>query len=295
MSRDDTTADDKAVVPYAVGYGKPPAERQFKAGKSGNPRGRPRKASVPQTRPVLGCSLEVDQVLLGEAYRTVTLREGDQPVTLTTVSAVYRSLALSGLKGNRLAAKAFVEQVEKAESRRRASVLELIDIAQTYKNDWSHAIEMAQQRGLAPPQIYPHPDDIVMGPDGLPMVVGPNTKAEQAHWEGLQARARKYDEAVRQALAGWKSKLKRDVQIQAFYFDDMVYDHRARLLMRLVAPDEATRRAHGYRRPSRSEFDAFHKASKATYRVHKELTEAERRKFIWEIERYERDLKGHRE
>ena len=33
----------KRPIDYEVGYGKPPAERQFQKGRSGNPNGRPRK------------------------------------------------------------------------------------------------------------------------------------------------------------------------------------------------------------------------------------------------------------
>lgn len=296
MSRDDPAGDKagsgQSVVPYEVGYSRPPAEHRFKKGTSGNPKGRPKGSKKPAAAipPALGDSLAVDLVLLGEAYRPVSLREGDQPVTMPMVSAVYRALAHAGLKGNRLAGKTFVGQVEKAESRRRAQAIEVIDIASKYKNDWSQAIDRARTLGIPEPEVYPHPDDIMIGPDGAPLFVGPRTAAEQAEWLSLEAEAKKADEEIREALAGWKSKRKRDAGYKRFYFDEMVHAHRIRLMMRTAAPDEATRRAHRYHQPHSDELRAIFAANKAKYRLHDELTEAERRIFVWEMERYERGL-----
>ena len=290
MSSDDVPASDKAVAPYTVGYGKPPAERRFKPGASGNPRGRPRKAQPSGPPPALCDSLAVDMVLLSEAYRTVTLREGDKPVTLTTVSAVFRSLALSGLKGNRLAAKTFVEHVEKAESRRLAQAIASVERAVAYKENWTDAIEFAQARGIRGPKIFPHPDDVVIGSDGAPEILGPSTAAEQADWEKMQARARVIDEVVQEALVAWRAKGKRAVEIKPFYFDEMVYEHRNRLMLRFSVPDEATRRAHRYRRPNRDDIMNFAAATKVEYRLYNDLTEAERNRFVWAMERYEREL-----
>ena len=39
---DDTDPSDAPADDYAVGYGRPPKSTQFKSGKSGNPRGRPK-------------------------------------------------------------------------------------------------------------------------------------------------------------------------------------------------------------------------------------------------------------
>lgn len=48
-------------------------------------------------------SQPANQMLLEEAYRTVAIREGDKVIELPVIKAVFRSLGVSAMKGNRLA------------------------------------------------------------------------------------------------------------------------------------------------------------------------------------------------
>jgi len=82
------SAKDKSAA-YEVGYGKPPVHTRFRKGQSGNPDGR-----TPCT-----ATARAKALLLEEACRTVTVREGDRTLALPAIQVVLRSqmsLALGG-------------------------------------------------------------------------------------------------------------------------------------------------------------------------------------------------------
>lgn len=271
-----------------VGYGRPPAAHAFKPGQSGNPKGRPRKPKTVPLPPAVSQTMASDMALLQEAYRPIQLREGETVMTLSMVSAVYRAMGVSALKGNRFAARTFAERVERAEARRRDGVLEIVETAAQYKHDWTDLFDDRAARGLPPLNVLPHPRDIVDGPDGMPYVVGPRTEQDQHHWEKLQARAAVSDSSIREELADLKFEGKQPYR--EFIFDDIVYEHRIRSMLRHAAPSPYTRRKLHYRRPTREDLEAFSAETKTRYRLFAELTEAERTAFIWEMERYESEL-----
>ena len=274
--------DDKALV----GYGRPPTEHRFKAGQSGNPRGRPRKTkAIAAPPPALTDSLAADLVLLGEADRPIKLHEGGSPTTLSTVSAVYRSMAVAAVKGNRFAQRTFTERVQQAEARRRQQAIEVVDIASKFKEAWTAVVKDAERRGIPAPTVRPHPADILEGRDGMPYVVGPANDPEAKHWAQLQARAVDADMSIRVGLADFKKKSMQ--KYEQFIFDDMVHEHRLRL-----APPRRSQSRHSphaqLSRPTVDEMQAFNQAMKARYRRFTELTASERKSFLWEVERYDR-------
>jgi hypothetical protein len=181
---DDNGAEEAppAQTAYAVGYAKPPAEHRFKKGRSGNPNGRPRKPKGPK-RPECDTQL-AKKYLLEEAYRPVTLREGDQLIQLPAIQAVFRAMGVSAMKGNRYAQRFLTELVQGVEAENRKSELEYLDVAITYKTNWERAIDQARELGEVEPQPIPHPDDIILDfVAGTATVCGPMTKEDKANWD----------------------------------------------------------------------------------------------------------------
>src|SRR5688572_20735743 len=102
MSENDKKAPPGA---YEVGYGKPPPHSRFRKGQSGNPTGRPRGMSRGRT----------SDLALKEAFRLVSVREGDKVTKMPAMQAVLRSLVAFAAKGSGPAQRALIELVRVAE------------------------------------------------------------------------------------------------------------------------------------------------------------------------------------
>lgn len=105
---------------YQVGYGKPPRHARFRPGVSGNPRGRPRGA----------CAGRADRLALKEIYRLITVREGEQTLTLPTIQAMMRQLGRIALKGNGPALRTYFGIVQAIEQRIAMQAVETADKSQ---------------------------------------------------------------------------------------------------------------------------------------------------------------------
>ncbi len=72
---------------YAVGYGKPPKNRQFQKGQSGNPDGRPKSSRNFQT------------ILVDELERPVVIKENGAKKTVTKKEVIIRQLINKAMSG----------------------------------------------------------------------------------------------------------------------------------------------------------------------------------------------------
>jgi|MDSW01.1.fsa_nt_gb hypothetical protein len=86
---------------YEIGYGKPPKSGQFKKGKSGNPKGRPKG-----TR---NLSADLKEEL---AMRIVT-KEGDRVQKLSKQRALVKTLTNKALNGDQRAIATLVKLIER--------------------------------------------------------------------------------------------------------------------------------------------------------------------------------------
>jgi hypothetical protein len=86
--------------PYEVGYGKPPPNRRFKKGVSGNPAGRPRGITPGRAM----------RLALKEIFRPVKIREGDRVTELSGFQVVMRQLMAQAAKGNGPSGRMLIEK-----------------------------------------------------------------------------------------------------------------------------------------------------------------------------------------
>jgi hypothetical protein len=225
MSAPEEEETGKLPVSYTVGYRRPPAEHRFRKGASGNPKGRPRGA---RNKPKIDTSLGMrgaEAYLREEAYRKVTLREGDKLIELPAIQAVFRAMGVSAMKGNRFAQRTLAEMITKVEHDDFTSRLDAFGTWVEYKREWSDAIERAQKAGIEPPRPIPHPDDVILDPhNGGVSFTGPLTKeARDRHDEALRRRAVAQEEVSYLAA---KYEETTDEQLKARYLDDWHFEQR---------------------------------------------------------------------
>jgi hypothetical protein len=139
---------------YEVGYGKPPVRTRFRKGQSGNPRG-----SIPKTQPWE----RTNQLMLEEAYRPVTVRDGDRTMRMPAIAAIFRSQLASGLKGNGPAQRASLRMIKAIESDHAAVKTEFLKVMIDYKAAAEREIARRAKLGIKDiSDIDPHPDDILI-------------------------------------------------------------------------------------------------------------------------------------
>jgi hypothetical protein len=172
---------------YEVGYGKPPVASRFQPGKSGNPGGRPRGAK--NKRPGLN-EERLKDIILDEAYREISVRDGARMVSIPMAQAIVRALAVNAAKGQHRAQRLFAEMLSRTESQNNALSDEWLETAITYKIEWERELERRERLGITdlPPPL-PHPDHVIIDlRAGTARVRGPSTKEELAQVEFFQQR-----------------------------------------------------------------------------------------------------------
>ncbi|WP_108816927.1 DUF5681 domain-containing protein [Loktanella sp. Alg231-35] len=178
----------QADKPYDVGFAKPPARTQFKPGQSGNPKGRPRGSK--NRRPALN-EERLKDIVLDEAYRNITVRDGDRNVSIPMAQAVVRAMAVNAAKGQHRAQRLFAEMLSSTERQNKQLADDWLSTAIEYKVEWERELHRRQALGITnlPPPL-PHPDQVKINMNtGLAHIEGPATKEQVAQvelWRGRQ-------------------------------------------------------------------------------------------------------------
>lgn len=143
---------------FTIG-GKPAVSGRFKKGKSGNPKGRPKKKAE-AARPSLA-DRPTDVQWLKRLYGTVSVRTAAGLTQMPFGEALIASMQAEALKGKRLHAKLIVDWMRDAETKAAESKVEFSDNLKILKQRHQHIIDEARQLNKPEPRLFPHPADII--------------------------------------------------------------------------------------------------------------------------------------
>ncbi len=165
---------------YEVGYGRPPAETQFRKGTSGNRNGRPpgRKqpeAAAPPT-PTAGRNA-LQQLIHDEINRPINLQENGETITLTAIQAAVRSVGIAAMKGRPHAQRAFLELAAKNQIEEKDRRTYARGLVAHYKANHAQAVEKFKRENPGKFCHLPHPDDVIFNEElGIMDFRGPFTE-----------------------------------------------------------------------------------------------------------------------
>ena len=168
-----------------------------------------------------------------EAYRMISVRDGDRLVEIPVIQAIIRSVALTAAKGHQKSQRMFAELLQWVERENRALHDEWLNAAIDYKTTWEEELYWREQHGVTGPEPLPHPDDIVINRNtGQVEIRGPTTKEEKVKWDRLRQRKLDCDEMIAEL-----ERLAADHPDNQFIKTDLEIEHRIRSTIAKVIPD----------------------------------------------------------
>jgi hypothetical protein len=143
--------------------------RFLKGAPSANPRGAPPKRARASNLtegldPMAALVLRVSRL-------TRTKADGSSPTHLE--DALERLYSVGMIEGDTKALTEFIRITAAAGAVEKEYFNKMLVHAIEYKNYWGPIFDRAEQAGLKAPRQLPHPDDIIIDPEGNVQIVGP--------------------------------------------------------------------------------------------------------------------------
>src|SRR6185437_12304914 len=169
--------------PPSSNYRKPPVEHRFKKGQSGNPNGRPpkKKAGSPGLGALDGGGVDdrLGLLVMEEAARPITVRERGQSSEMPALQALLRSMFMASAQGDTRVGRQLLDLISRAEATRTKTAIDTLQGAKRYKEKFTPIFDQHARARLNPPNIHPHPDDVLINEArGEVTIDGPLTEEE---------------------------------------------------------------------------------------------------------------------
>ncbi len=186
--RNRPTQTPSEVRTYAVGYGKPPTSSRFKRGKCPNPGGRPKGSK----NKAVGLA-RLSQLVLKEASRKITVKEGGVPNHVDITTGILRRVALQAFKGEPRQQRLWFELLAAAQAEQDRLENEFKETWIALKLKLEQQIDREIAAGRPPPKLDIHPEQIVVDYyEGTVEIRGPLTREERIDIEDFVEENRRY-------------------------------------------------------------------------------------------------------
>jgi len=113
-------------------------------------------------QPGIGFEDRIKSLAIEEAYRPITIREGDRTERIPVIQAILRKVAVAAANGNIRAQQNYLNLLIGAEADRRVATMEILKAAVDYKDHWHHVLAERTRTGTTGPEPVPHPDDVLI-------------------------------------------------------------------------------------------------------------------------------------
>jgi hypothetical protein len=139
-------------------------------------------------QPGIGFEDRIKSLAIEEAYRPITIREGDRVERVPIIQAILRKVAVAAANGNTRAQQNYLTLLIGAEADRRMATTEHFASAVEYKEHWGRVLAERAHSGATGPEPVPHPDDVLIDSEtGNIQIDGPVLEDQKQARDQLRA------------------------------------------------------------------------------------------------------------
>jgi hypothetical protein len=146
------------------------------------------------------------------------------------MQALIRTMFRAAAQGDTKAGRQLLEVIARAESGRTSTAVEILQFAVQYKEKYGPIFEQREREGLDPPDIFPHPDDLIIDRmTGEVTIDGPTDKEQagarkDARQQAIESTKRYFEVEAALAKDPANSMLRRELKELKEYYEFLKKD-----------------------------------------------------------------------